>query len=264
MNSIQGSNSLWNIDFSNADSIATINQEEQVQLEDSDYSARGLGFMSYVYATMGTNDDITKTDIGYVVQNADFLQDYNEDDIKSYLESNGTTFNTTIDWAEYEGVLSDEQISYLKDKYSGDLSVVDFCEAIDAIEKLKELAIFASGEEVEDSTVTVDSYALFASQMASALDSYINTSANLVDSSTSSYLDFLSTDYYSTDTFSFADHFESMIDDLMYNTNTDISGLLSVLDGLRESEASFAFSDILSELDSRTIYNLIEFSNSIG
>lgn len=264
MNSIQGQNTLWNIDFSNPNSVATINNEAaELPVEESvDFSARGLGFMSYVYASMDTaTDGVHSGDSSYVVENPDFLTKYSEDDIKNYLENNGASFNTTIDWAEYEDILSEDQITHLSSKYEGELTITQFCEAMDAIEALKELADVTGENESEE----VDSYKLFASQMAAALDSYSNGAVNLTDDEYSDALSFLSADIYSSaDTFSFADHFEKMIDDLSMNTNMDITNLLSVLEDLREQEANFSFNDVLNQLNPDTISGLVDFTNSIS
>lgn len=267
MSSIQGSNSLWNIDFSNPDSVATINNKVEQEPIETDFSGRGLGFMSFVYASMDNTDDGTYVpNSGYIVENADFLQKYTEDDMKNYLESNSSIFNTTIDWTEYEDVLSSGQIAQLSAQYSGSLTLSGFTEAMEAIEALKELND-VTGEYV---ATEVNSYQLFAGSMATALDSYITSSYEISNDMSSEVLDFLSTDYNSTDIFgygetlSFADHFENMIDDLMMNTNMDISGLLSVLDGLRASELSFDMSSILSELNNDTIANLYNFASTIG
>lgn len=267
MSSIQGSNSLWNIDFSNPDSVATLNNKVEQEPIESDFSGRGLGFMSFVYASMDNTEDGTYVpNSGYVVENADFLQKYTEDEMKSFLESNSSVFNTTIDWSEYDDILSTGQISQLSSQYSGSLTLSAFSEAMEAIEKLKELNDI-TGEYVAEE---VNSYQLFASSMASALDSYITSNFTISNEMSSEVSDFLSTDYYSVDAFglgetlSFADHFESMIDDLMANTNMDISGLLSVLDGLRETENSFNVADILSGLTNDTIAGMYDFASTIG
>lgn len=265
MNSIQGSNSLWNIDFSNPTSVATINAEEQEPIE-SDFCGRGLGFMSFVYASMGNSEDGTYVaNSSYVVENADFLQNYTEEEMKTFLENNSSVFNTTIDWTEYEDVLSTEQILHLSSQYSGTLTLSSFTEAMEAIDALKELNDI-TGEYVAGE---MNSYQLFASSMASTLDSYIINNFTISNEMSSDALDFLSTDYYSIDamgfgeTLSFADHFENMIDDLMLNTGTNVSGLLSVLDELRASETSFNIADILSELSNDTIVGLYDFASTI-
>lgn len=257
MNSIQGSNSLWNIDFSNPDSVATINNDSPADVvSDNDFSARGLGFLSFVYASMGNTDDGTYVpNSSYVVENGDFLQNYSEDEIKSFIESNNSFFNTTIDWAEYEDTLTSIQIAQLSSQYSGTLTLSTFTEAMESIEKLKELNDVTG----DYSPSQVDSYQLFASSMASAFDSYISSDYSISSDMSADDLSFLSSDYYSVDAFglgetlTFADHFESMIDDLMSNTNTNISGLLSVLDELRATESSFNLTDILCNLSNDTI-----------
>lgn len=267
MSSIQGSNSLWNIDFSNPDSVATLNNKtSEEEIIESDFSGRGLGFMSFVYASMDNTDDGTYVpNSGYVVENADFLQKYSEDEMKSFLESNASIFNTTIDWSEYEDTLSTGQIAQLSSQYSGTLTLSAFTEAMEAIDALKELNDI-TGEYVSGE---INSYQLFASSMATSLDSYITSNYAISNDMSSDVLDFLSTDYYSEDSFwfgetlTFSDHFESMIDDLMANTNTNVSGLLSVLDELRTSENSFNIADILSELSNDTIVDLYDFASTI-
>lgn len=262
MSSIQGSNSLWNIDFSNPTSVATINkEEEQVEVSDSTFDGRGLGFMSFVYASMDNTDDGTyEANSSYVVENADFLTKYTQEDMKSFLESNSSSFNTTIDWTEYEEILTSEQIAHLSTEYSGDLSYSQFTEVMDAIEALKELNDVTG----EYTAQPVNSYNLFASSMASALDSYLDYNCIVNEDMSDEDLSFLSTDYYSTETFSFADHFENMIDDLMADSYMDISGLLAVLDSLRAEETSFSMSNILDQLDYDTISGLVGFSSSIA
>lgn len=275
-NSIQGGNSLWNIDFSNPTSVATINnganevKEDDGSTTSNDFSGRGLGFMSFVYASMGNTDDGTyvPTEGGYVVSDPNYLNSYSEEDLKNFLESNSSNFKTTIDWTEYEEILTSDQIAELSKEYSGDLSLSKFTEAINSIESFKEI----NAVEGEYVAPTIDAYKLFASSMASALDEYAISCYTLDDSDgiSDEAMDFLTTDYYSTGyssftgTLSFADHFESMLDDLMENTSMDISGLLAVLDGLRAQETSFALSDILAQVDNDTISNLIKFSSSIA
>lgn len=263
MSSIQGNNSLWNIDFSNPTSVATVNQkEDENQVEASeDFSGRGLGFMSFVYASMDNTDDGTyEPNSSYVVENPDFLTKYSQEDIKNFLESNSNSFNTKVEWSEYEGILSDEQITHLKSEYSGDLTLTQFTELMDAIESLKELNDVTGEYKAED----VDSYQLFASAMAQALDSYATNNYSITNEMSDDVLNFLNTDFTSsTDTLSFADHFESMISDLTENTYMNVSGLLSVLDELRANESSYNFNDILTQLDNSTISGLIDFSSSI-
>lgn len=258
--SIQGSNSLWNIDFTNPDSVATINKTANMEVEESDFSARGLGFMSYVYAKL-ENDDMTADSIGgYVVNDASFLQNHTTEDVKTYLEQNGTAFSTTIDWTEFEDILTSEQMGQLKTKYDKTLTILEFCEAMEEIKAIQDTIVIGEDDEPLQE---IDSYKLFLSQMSSALDSTINQTAMNSTEATDEFMAFLNDDYYtSTATFSFADYFESMIEDFAFSTNIDITGMLNILDELKAGEQSFGFDAILEQLSNDTLRNLIDFTNS--
>lgn len=261
-NSIQGNNSLWNIDFSNPDSVATINKTANMEVEESDFCARGLGFMSYVYAKL-ENEDMTADSIGgYVVSDPSFLQNHTTDDVKTYLEQNGASFSTTIDWSEYEDIFTGEQMAQLKTKYDKSLTVLEFCEAMEEIQAICDTIEVAEGEEPLEQ---IDSYKLFLSQISSALDSVVNdTVMNTVDTeATEEFMAFLNDDYYTTtDAFSFADYFEQMIEDFALTTNIDVKGMINVLDDLKASEQKFGFDQLLQQVSNDTLKDLISFTNS--
>lgn len=270
--SVQGSNSLWNIDFSNPDSVATINKTANVEKEDDGSTLRGLGFMSYVYAKLEAGDETDSPMGGYVVEDASFLGSHTTDDVKNFLVQNGTTYSAPIEWADFEDVLTEEQITSLKTKYDGNLNITDFTKAMGEIQEIIDtIEIKAGDEPIED----IDAYQYFLKQMSKILDDYSkenilsNSSENsdgtvAPNEETQELWDFLQNDYNTpslSSTLSFADHFENMLNDLTETTNMNVAGMFDVLDSLRAEEQQFGFYQFLDQLSPETISGLMDYTN---
>lgn len=142
-----------------------------------------------------------------------------QDKMKSFLEGNNGKFTTTIDWSSYESSLSKTQIATLKSQFGGELTLLQYADAMKAIARL-ESAKVEEDEILEEMSEEIVSSDIDTVETATIQSNY---SAEFIDSLNFYDID-KNTEFYNSDTNLFNEFELSLV-----NKNYDYVNFMSLL-----------------------------------